>query len=37
MKLAFFGRFECHVCVVEFSSEASFKKVLLRRVDFLPS
>ena len=37
MKLIFFGRFETHGCFGGFSSAASLKKVLLRRVDFLPS
>jgi hypothetical protein len=37
MKLVFFGRFESHAYVGGFSSEASSKEVLLRRVDFLPS
>ena len=36
IKIAFFRRFESYVCVVGFSSEASSKKVLLRRVDFIP-
>ncbi len=37
MKLIFFGRFETHGCFGGNSSAASRKKVLLRRVDFLPS
>jgi hypothetical protein len=37
MKLVFFGRFESHAYVGGFSSKASSKKVLLRRVDILPS
>jgi hypothetical protein len=37
MKLIFFGRFETHGFFAGFSSDASLKKVLLRRVDFLPS
>jgi hypothetical protein len=36
MKLIFFGRFETHGFFGGFSSAASLKKVLLRRVDFLP-
>jgi hypothetical protein len=36
MKLIFFGRFETHGLFGGFSSAASLKKVLLRRVDFLP-
>ena len=36
IKIAFFRRFESYVCVAGFSSEASLKKVLLRRVDFIP-
>ena len=37
MKLIFFGRFETHGFFGGFSSAASLKKVLLHRVDFLPS
>lgn len=37
MKLIFFGRFETHGFFGGFSSAASLKKVLLQRVDFLPS
>jgi hypothetical protein len=37
MKVIFFGRFEIHDFFGGFSSAASLKKVLLHRVDFLPS
>jgi hypothetical protein len=37
MKVIFFGRFEIHDFLGGFSSAVSLKKVLLHRVDFLPS